>query len=368
MTLLVEMTHRFPDREFPGLAMDLQFQAPAAAVTAVFGPSGAGKSTLIAAIAGLLQPHSCRIVLDDIVLADSRTGIWTPAEVRRIGLVFQDARLFPHMSVTNNLRYGQRRAPSGPPARAIGFADVVDLLGIGRLLDRRPQGLSGGERQRVAIGRALLAQPRLLLLDEPLASLDSARKAEILPYLAGIRDSLKLPMVYVTHSLDEVARLADWLVLLDAGRVSASGPLDALTARGDLAFAQRDDAGSILTVTVDQHDPGRRLSVLRAGATRLIVPLIQTPPGTTVRVRIPAREVALARQAPQEISIHNIVPGTVRAISQDAPRHAALVEIALDRGAILARITPDAVQRLALAPGQPVLALVKSVAIEVLAP
>ncbi len=345
------MTHRFPDK-----AMDFHFQVPTPAVTAVFGPSGAGKSTLIAAIAGLLRPDSCRITLDGAVLSD------IPVECRRVGLVFQNARLFPHMSVAGNLRYGQRRAPPGP----IGFDETVGMLDIGTLLNRRPVHLSGGERQRVAIGRALLAQPRLLLMDEPLASLDDALKAEILPYLAGIKATLKLPILYVTHSANEVARLADWLVLLEPGRVAAAGPLDDLTARGDLPFGRRDDAGSVLTLTVDSHDPERRLSVLRMQQTELIVPLARSPVGATVRVRIPAREVILARQAPDAISVHNIVPGAVRAVTDDPVRHAALVEVALPDGAILSRVTSDAVQRLALVPGSPVIALVKSVAIEVL--
>jgi molybdate transport system ATP-binding protein len=353
MTLSVALRHRFP-----GITLDIAFTAPTEAVTAVFGPSGAGKSTLIAAIAGLLRADECRVALDGTDLSA------LPAERRRIGLVFQSARLFPHMTVAANLRYGQRRAPPGP----IGFDAVVALLDVAPLLARRPATLSGGEAQRVAIGRALLAQPRLLLMDEPLASLDADRKAEILPYLAGIKAGLRLPILYVTHSPQEVARLADHLVLIDQGRTVAAGPLDALTARGDLPFARRDDAGSVLAVTVARHDPGRGLSVLRAASTELIVPMVRSAPGRPVRVRIPAREVILAREAPAAISIHNIVPGTVRAVSDDPARHAALVELALPDGAILARVTSDAVQRLDLRPGTPALALIKSVAIEVLEP
>src|ERR1700712_1846297 len=255
MTLAFRLLHRFPT-----VQMDMAFEVPSPGITVLFGPSGSGKSTIISAASGLLRPDECRIVLDGKVLVDTATGAWLPPERRRIGLVFQDAKLFPHMSVATNLRFGMRRTAPGP----IQFDEIVELLGIGPLLARRPNTLSGGEKQRVAIGRALLAQPRLLLMDEPLASLDSARKAEILPYLAGIKTSLRLPIVYVTHALDEVARLADWLVLLEPGHVAASGPLDAITARADLAFAQRDDAGSVLTVTVEEHDPPRRLSRLRA--------------------------------------------------------------------------------------------------------
>ena len=357
MTLSVRLRHRFPNA-----SIDATFEVPTPGVTAIFGPSGAGKSTVIAAVAGLLRPDECRIVLDGEVLADTAAGIWVPPEARRAGLVFQDARLFPHMSVASNLRYGLRRAPAG----RIGFDDVVALLGICALLDRRPHTLSGGERQRVAIGRALLAQPRLLLMDEPLASLDAARKAEILPYLADIETALLLPVLYVTHALEEVARLADSIVLMEQGSVVAAGDLPEVTARGDLALARRDDAAAVLPARVLSHDPERQLSRIEAGGTSLLVPLLDEPIGAGIRVRIPAREVILAREAPSAISVHNIVSGTVRAVTQDAARHAALVEIALADGAFLARVTPDAVVRLELRAGVPVLALIKSVAIEVL--
>lgn len=342
--------------------MEMAFEVPTPGLTAVFGPSGAGKSTAIAAVAGLLRPDDCRIVLNDVVLADTAAGIWVPAESRRIGLVFQDARLFPHMAVRTNLNYGLRRAPPGP----IGFDDVVALLGIAPLLGRRAHTLSGGERQRVAIGRALLAQPRLLLMDEPLASLDNARKAEILPYLVSIKTTLRLPILYVTHAMEEVARLADAVVLMEEGHVTAVGDLSSVTSRADLPLARRDDAGAVLPAEVLAHDPVRQLSRIEAGGADLLVPLLDASVGAAIRIRIPAREVILAREAPTAISIHNIISGTVRAVFQDTTRHAALVEIALARGAFLARVTPDAIARLALTPGAEVLALIKSVAIEVL--
>ena len=342
--------------------MDVAFEVPTPGLTAVFGPSGAGKSTVIAAVAGLLRPDHCRIVLDGAVLADTDSGTWVAPEARRTGMVFQDARLFPHMSVATNLRYGLRRAPPGP----IAFGDVVSLLGIGALLDRRPHTLSGGERQRVAIGRALLAQPRLLLMDEPLASLDVARKAEIMPYLAAIKTALGLPVLYVTHAMEEVARLADAVVLMDAGAVVAAGNLQDITSRADVPLARRDDAAAVLPARILSHDPARQLSRIEAGGASLLVPLLDDPPGAMVRIRIPAREVILANEAPSAISVHNIVAGIVRAVTDDRLRHAALVEIALPDGAFLARVTPDAVTRLGLSQGAPVLALIKSVAIEVL--
>ena len=342
-------------KDFPGFSLDVAFTAPTPGVVALFGPSGAGKSSIVAGIAGLLRPDVGEVVVDGVVLSDA-----LPVERRRLGLVFQDARLFPHMNVETNLRYGLRRAPAGE----IGFDAVVGLLGLERLLDRRPHSLSGGERQRVAIGRALLSQPRLLLLDEPLASLDAARKAEILPYLLRLKTTLKLPIIYVTHALDEVFALADTLVLLDAGRVVASGSVADVSSRGDLPLAVRDDAASAFDAVVAEHHPARRLSLLRAGTMELWVPLVAVAVGQAMRVRIPAREIILATEAPSAISLHNIIPGVVRAIHEDAVRHAAWVEI--DAGAaLLARVTPDAVARLGLRPGGHVLALVKSISVDV---
>jgi molybdate transport system ATP-binding protein len=294
--------------------------------------------------------------------------VWLPPERRRVGLVFQDGKLFPHMSVATNLRFGLRRAPPG----RIGFDEVVDLLGIAPLLARRPHTLSGGERQRVAIGRALLAQPRLLLMDEPLSGLDAARKADILPYLARLHAALRLPVLYVTHAFEEVAQLADTLVLLDSGRVVAAGPLDTIAARADLPTARRDDAGAVLDCAVLAHDPARGLTTLGAGAARLLVPLLAAAPGSAVRARVPAREVILARPTGADIgaaiSLHNILPGTVRALGEDTARQATLVEVDLNGATLLARVTPDAVARLGLVPGAPVLALVKAMSVEVLRP
>ncbi len=355
MTLSVAFRHRFGD-----MAFDIAFDAPTPGTTVLFGRSGAGKSSVIAAVAGLFRPMEARITIDDTVLVDSRTYI--PPEHRRVGLVFQDGRLFPHMTVAGNLRYGLRRAPSGP----FRFDDVVALLALAPLLDRRPHNLSGGERSRVAIGRALLSQPRLLAMDEPLASLDGPHKAEILPYLGRLQHALRLPILYVTHALDEVARLADTLVLIRAGRVLAAGPLTEILARGDLPLAARDDAAAVLPATVLAHDPARQLTELLASGRRLLVPLLATPPGGAVRIRIPAREVILAATEPQGISVHNIIAGRVRGIVADPVRHASLVEVALDGDGLLARVTPDAVARLGLVAGTPVLALVKSMAIEVL--
>jgi molybdate transport system ATP-binding protein len=344
--------------------MDMAFDVPSPGVTVLFGPSGAGKSTVIAAAAGLLRPDACRIVVDGTVLADTEAGIWLPPERRGVGLVFQDAKLFPHMSVLTNLRFGLRRAAPGP----VRLDEVVDLLGIAALLSRRPNTLSGGERQRVAIGRALLAQPHLLLMDEPLASLDAPRKAEILPFLARLKTALRLPVLYVTHAPDEVNRLADQLVLIEAGHVVACGPLPEIAARSDLPFGQRDDAGALLLCEVTGHDRDRALTSVDGGGVTLWVPLMEAPVGAACRVRIPAREVIIAGRRPEAISVQNIVPGTVLRITEDTASHTVLVELALPGGTLLSRVTPDAVMRLGLAQGSAVLALVKSTAIEVLGP
>ncbi len=357
MTLAVHLRHRFPSMQ-----MAVTFEVPTPGVTVLFGPSGAGKSTVIAAAAGLLRPDECRVAVDGQVLGDTDSGLWLPPERRRIGLVFQDARLFPHMSVANNLRYGMRRAEPGP----IRFEEVVGLLGIEPLLARRPHTLSGGERQRVAIGRALLAQPRLLLMDEPLASLDAPRKAEILPYLTRLKTTLSLPVLYVTHAADEVNRLADSIVLIEQGRVLAAGALADIATQADLPFAQRDDSGAVLHGSVAGHDADRELTRIVGGGVTFLVPLLDTPIGGRVRVRVPAREITLAGKAPEAISLHNIIPGTVRRIAREGSRRSVMVEIALPDGALLSRVTPDAVGNLGLVEGSPVLALIKSTAIEIL--
>ena len=346
--------------DFPGFRLDVALHLPDGGATVLFGPSGCGKTTIIAAMAGLLRPDGGQIVLSGTTLFD-RT-VFIPPERRRMGVVFQDARLFPHLNVAENLRYGQRRAPPGP----IGFDQVVALLDIAHLLARRPHALSGGERQRIAIGRALLSQPRLLLMDEPLSGLDATRKAEILPFLIRLKTALSLPILYVTHALEEVTALADTLVLLRAGRVELAGPLQALTGQADGPLARRDDAGVVLMAEVVAHDPPRRLTRLRVGEMVLLVPLLELPPGTRLRARIPAREVILAAAAPDGISVHNILPGRVIQIAEDPARHAALVAVESGGVSLLARVTPDAVQRLGLVPGGAVLALVKSVAVDVL--
>jgi molybdate transport system ATP-binding protein len=349
MTLRVDLTHRVD-----GATLSMRFEAPTPGVVALFGPSGAGKSSLLNAIAGLLRADHMRVELD----GEDLQGM--PAWRRGIGYVFQDGRLFPHMNVRDNLRYGLRRARGG----GIGFDDTVALLGLGGLLRRRPHTLSGGERQRVAIGRALLQQPRLLLMDEPLSALDQARRDEILPYLARLRSVASVPIVYASHSLDEVMRLADTLVLIEGGRIVACGPVTEVAARVDLHLALRDDAGGVLLGQVAAHSEERQLTAIACGAEFVWVPMTDAKLGARVRLRVPAREVILALDAPRAISVNNILPALVVDLAENVAGHAALVGLEVAGGQLLARITADAAERLALLPGKRLLALVKSMSVE----
>jgi molybdate transport system ATP-binding protein len=354
--LNVAVQHRFGD-----FTLDAAFDS-AGGLTALFGRSGAGKTSLINAIAGLLRPERGRIVVDGEVLTDTERGVFVPARRRRIGYVFQEGRLFPHMTVRQNLLYGRWFARKSGPTGEVD--QVIDLLGIGALLHRRPANLSGGEKQRVAIGRALLARPRLLVMDEPLASLDEARKTEILPYIERLRDAAGVPIVYVSHQVAEVARLATTLVVLTEGRVAAIGPTAAIMGRIDLfPLTGRAEAGAILATTVAGHDPAFGLTVLRAAAGELRVPHLDLPVGAALRVRIRARDVMIALAPPEGLSALNVLPGTVSEIrGADGP----IVEMRLDCAGepLIARLTRRSVETLGLTPGRPVYAVIKSIAFD----
>jgi len=330
-------------------------------VTALFGQSGAGKSTLAALIAGLRRPSTGRIVLDDTVLVDTAAGVFVPRQKRRIGVVFQEARLFPQLSVRANLRFGQRFLPRGERAPELG--PVVELLGIGSLLERRPRHLSGGEQQRVAIGRALLMRPQALVMDEPLASIDEARRAEILPYLDRLKSELRIPIVYISHAVAEIARLADTVVVLGAGRVTAAGTAADILSRLDLPQLGAAEQGAILTATVLSVDASRGTAVLAHPAGSLTVPAVAAPAGTALRLRIHARDVALAVGDPGRISIRNRLPARIIELGQAT---GGGVDVRLDAGGspLLARITEDAVADLGLGPGSEVTALIKAIAVE----
>ncbi|HEY0766900.1 MAG TPA: molybdenum ABC transporter ATP-binding protein [Steroidobacteraceae bacterium] len=347
-------------RNRPAFLLEATFAAPTPGIIALFGRSGSGKTTLVNIISGLLAPDAGEVRLDDEVLTDTRAGIAVPVERRRIGYVFQDARLFPHRTVNGNLRYGEKRARGAP--QIIGFDEVVSLLGLAQLLQRRPRQLSGGERQRVSLGRALLSQPRLLLLDEPLASLDAARREEVLPYLEALRDRLAIPMVYVSHQFDEVLRLATHVVLLEAGKVLAQGPVNDVSLRPELqSIVGPDLVGAVLEGVVTRLDPQHGSADLAVGTGTLQVSLRDTPLGSRVRLQLLARDVILATQPVQGLSVRNALASTVISISND-DYGAVLVQLDVGGGEIvLARITHSALKALNLRPGDAVWTLVKAV-------
>lgn len=343
-----------------GFTLQTAFTAPTG-LTALFGRSGAGKTTIIQAVAGVVRPDFGRISVEDEVFFDSARGIDLAVEARRTGYVFQDARLFPHLSIENNLRYGERRARV---TKTIGFEAVVELLGVRHLLARKPHTLSGGERQRVAIGRALLAQPRLLLMDEPLAALDEARKHEILPYLERLRDEMLLPILYVSHSIDEVLRLSDMVVALRDGQQIAAGPVaEVMSLPEILPVVGRFDLGTLLECVVSRHDASYALSTLAFPGGELRVPLVEVPVGATVRARVRSRDVAIALTRPEDVSVSNLLPASIAAIRlQEGPY--ADVELKLGPGHLSAMVTRESVERLGLRPGMAVWAMIKTVAVD----
>ena len=363
--------------------LDVALHLPERGVTALFGPSGCGKTTLLRAIAGLERAVG-RVALGDEVWQDDIARRWLPTHQRPLGYVIQDAALFPHLDVAANLAYGRRRsaearrfggvvgAGGAPHPAAFAPDAVVDLLGIGPLLQRQTATLSGGERQRVAIARALATAPRLLLMDEPLAALDGQRKAEILPYLERLHRELALPILYVTHAMDEVARLADHLVLLDAGRVLAAGPLAELLARPDLPLARQDDAGVVIEATVAEHDRAYGLSRVVFGGGALWVGETTAGPGQSVRARVLARDVSVTRQRPVETSVVNVLPVWLESLAAD--RSTALLRLVvgtpgvhgkadIEAVRLLARITRRSCDALALHPGDALFAQIKGVAL-----
>jgi molybdate transport system ATP-binding protein len=353
VTLLVDIGHRLGNFD-----LSAAFES-SGRLTALYGASGSGKTSLINIIAGLIRPDRGKVSVDGKVLSDSDAGIFVPPHRRGIGYVFQEARLFPHLTVDQNLRYG--RWFTAPARRYVGHGDVVELLGIGHLLKRMPHNLSGGERQRVAIGRALLASPRLLLMDEPLASLDDARKAEILPFIERLRDEANVPIVYVSHSITEVLRLATDVIVLSAGRVVAAGPAAAVLAdRALLADADKGEAGSLIELTVRSHDDEFGLTELNSAQGIWRLPRIAAEAGRKLRVRVRARDVMLATQEPKGISALNVLACTIQGIAETSAAD-ALVTLESGRDIILARTTRKSIHDLKLKPGKKVFALVKSV-------
>lgn len=357
MTIEVDLHLRRGD-----FRLDAAFSA-GAGLTALFGRSGSGKSTIVDLIAGLARPDRGRIAIDGEILLDMAKGIDVPTHRRRIGYVFQEARLLPHLSVAQNLGFGRwfARRRLGQEISDAEFGDIVALLGIDGLLGRRPSGLSGGERQRVAIGRALLSRPRLLLMDEPLSALDEARKREILPYVERLRDEAGLPIVYVSHSVAEVARLASTVVMMEAGRVVASGSAEAVLRRHEL-MPDAGDSGSLLSMLVEGHDEAAGLTRLTGTAGALFVPLLPFAPGRRVRLRVPARDVIVALEKPIGLSARNLLAGRIAAVTEGGG--ATMAEIDCNGVRIAAHLTRASARDLRLEPGLPVFAIVKSIAFD----
>jgi molybdate transport system ATP-binding protein len=333
-------------------SLDVQFDAPAG-VTAIFGKSGSGKTTLVNAIAGLTRPDAGRISVYDKVLFDQVARVNVPVAQRRVGYVFQDARLFPHLSVQRNLTYGGNHDA----------ARVIDLLGLGPLLDRRPAGLSGGERQRVALGRALMCDPQILLMDEPLAALDAPRKAEILPYVERLRDETRVPIIYVSHDVSEVARLATTIVVLDVGRVAVAGPVGQVLSRPDVVpLLGTRAAGAVIEMRVAGRLLDDDLTELQFSGGRLLMPGHLGALGQALRLRIPAQDVILSRVAPKGISALNVLPVTITDI---VPGRGPGMAVGLRAGddQLLARVTKRSAGRMELAVGMQIFAIIKATAV-----
>ncbi|AZE94583.1 Molybdenum ABC transporter ATP-binding protein ModC [Pseudomonas orientalis] len=349
--------------KYTGFALDVELQLPGRGVTALYGPSGSGKTSCLRCIAGLERAADGFVQINDEVWQDSRNGLFVPAHKRALGYVFQEASLFPHLSVRENLAFGLKRIPRAQ--RRVDMAQATELLGIAHLLARDPQHLSGGERQRVGIARALLTSPRLLLMDEPLAALDSQRKNEILPYLERLHYELDIAVLYVSHAQDEVARLADHLVLLGDGKALASGPIGETLARLDLPLARGDDAGVVVTGSVIAYDEHYQLLTLQLPDCPLQIRMAHTPMalGEQLRVKIQARDVSLSLQAQEHSSILNRLPVTV--IQDVAADNSAHALVRLDAGGtpLLARITRFSRDQLNVQPGQVLWAQIKAVAV-----
>ena len=351
-------------RRVDAFAFDVTLDAPSG-VTGVIGPSGAGKSMLLQMIAGLARPDQGHVTFDGEAISNTATRHFLAPEHRRIGYVFQDALLFPHLSVAQNLDYGAARRTSG---QSVSRDEVIDLLGLGALLARRPHHLSGGEAQRVSIGRALLSAPRLLLMDEPLSSLDPRRRADIMPFIEALHRRLDLPILYVSHNIDEIARLADRVIVLNEGRIAASGGVADVLNQPDMQrlILGEDGAGDPATIVeaiVAAHDIAHHATSLSLGEARISLPLLPLEVGTIVRLRIHARDVAIATEPPRHISIQNIIEAQINAI---APTGSGQCDITLKVGGshmLKARITAKAQETLGLHDGMKVWALVKSVAL-----
>lgn len=341
-----------------GFTLDAELQIPSSGVTGLFGPSGCGKTTLLRAIAGLEHHADGYLRVGDRVWQDGRHFL--PPHRRSLGYVFQEASLFEHLSVKGNLEYGASRVPRGD--RRDSMKEAIELLEITRLLERRPASLSGGERQRVAIARALAVSPELLLMDEPLAALDIGRKQEIIPYIESLHRELKIPVIYVSHQPDEVSRLADHLVLLNSGRIMASGDVHDVFTRLDLPLAAGNEAAAVIEAVVAGHDEHYRLTHMEFSGGRITMARIEAAVGSRVRLRLAARDVSVTLERQSGTSILNILPATVDALKPDGDT-LVIVRLLADKAAILAHITRKSADELNLMPGKPVFVQIKSIAL-----
>ncbi len=338
--------------------LDVDLHLPGQGVTAIFGPSGCGKTTLLRAIAGLEPCRKARLRIGGTTWHDEKTIL--PPHQRPVGYVFQEASLFPHLSARRNIEYGLKRIPMS--AQRISLDDAVTLLGLEKLMERRPAQLSGGERQRVAIARALAVSPKILLMDEPLAALDLQRKQEIMPYLESLQRELEIPILYVSHSPGEVARLADEMVLLDNGKVQAHGDITELFTRLDLPLAHSDKAAALIEATVAEHDDHYALTLLDFSSGRFAVSRKNLPIGHRARLRVIARDVSLTLAHQQDTSILNIFPATVETLSTENESQ-IMVQLKVGEATLLSRVTRKSSTLLGLKPGKQVFAQVKSVAL-----
>ena len=341
--------------------LDVDLHLPPQGITVLFGPSGSGKTSVLRCLAGLERAQNALVRIDGQTWQDDAAGVFVPTWQRSLGYVFQESSLFEHMNVQANLAYGLRRSTGPASARAL--QEAIDLLGIGELLSRRPQALSGGERQRVAIARALAAQPRVLLLDEPLASLDMARRLDIMPWIERLRDESRTPMIYVTHSAQEVTRLADHLVVLERGRVKTAGPVAEVLSAVTPALSLGDDAGALLEGHVAENDAQWHLSRVSFPGGSVWLRDAGLSVGRKVRIRILARDVSVATQEPRHTSIQNLLACVVDSLSADTHPSQVLLRLRCGQSLLLARITQRAARALALQPGQAVWAQIKSVAL-----
>ena len=344
--------------DWPGFTLDIDLELPTKGIIALFGHSGSGKTTLLRCIAGLERAPDGFLALNGEIWQNG--AHWLPTHKRPLGYVFQEASLFPHLTVMGNLRYGMRRVSR---ERRVNLDQAIELLGIGHLLDRKPDRLSGGERSRIGIARALAVNPRLLLMDEPLAALDLQRKQDILPYLERLHDELEIPALYVSHSPDEVARLADHLVVMESGRVLADGPLTETLARIDLPIRLGEDVGAIIEATVGAVDNAWHLARVDFSGGSLWTRDRGLPVGRRVRVRVLARDVSLAREHPGQSSIQNVLQGRVDAIAAADHPGLVLVRVRIGAAMLVARLTRRAVVGLGIVPEQDLWIQVKSVAL-----